>query len=74
MLDPHVGAVGLQPGDRFALVTDGVVDGLWDRAIEEHVREAAQGQEDRTPAQRLVLTAVEESGRDNTTAVVVEVI
>ena len=74
MLEPQVGAVGLQPGDRFALVTDGVVDGLWDRAIEEHLREVLPGQDGRTPAQRLVLTAVEESGRDNTTAVVVEVL
>lgn len=73
-LDPHIGAVGISPGDRFVLVTDGVVDGLWDRAIEEHVREPGESQEKRTPAQRLVLNAVAESGRDNATAVVVEVV
>lgn len=76
-LAPHVGVVDYDPGDRFVLCSDGVTDGLWDRGIEEIVRSTVGGTEEATthncsPAERLVLTAVEESGRDNATAVVVE--
>lgn len=71
-VDPQVGAVGCSPGDRFLLCSDGLIDGLWDRALEEIIREPAAGQAGLPPAQRLVETAVAESGRDNTTAVVVE--
>lgn len=70
-VEPQVGAVGCQPGDRFLFCSDGLVDGLWDRRIEDIVRESAAG----LPlAQRLVEAAVANSGRDNTTAVVVEIL
>ena len=68
-VDPQVGAVALQPGDRFLLCTDGLVDGLWDQHLEEMLREPSPG----VPAQRLVAESVARSGRDNTTAVVVGV-
>jgi len=70
--DPQVGAVGCQPGDRFLLCTDGLVDGLWDHALEELVRKKRRDVAKRSAAQLLVESAVEHSGRDNTTAVVVE--
>ncbi len=70
-VDPHFGAVGHQPGDRFLVCSDGLVDGLWDRHIEELVRSAAPGE---SIARQLVERAVENSGRDNTTAVVIEVL
>lgn len=72
-VDPHFGAVGYQPGDRFVFCTDGLVDGLWDRQIDELVREPAAPLLAKAPAARLVEEAVNESGRDNTTAVVVEI-
>jgi protein phosphatase len=56
------------------LLTDGVVEGIWDRGIEELVRSDPAADDTRTPAQRLVQTAVEESGRDNATALVVEIL
>lgn len=71
-VDPQVGAVGCQPGDRFLLCTDGLNDGLWDHALNELIREPDEAQSLLTPAQRLVEASVAESGRDNTTAVVVE--
>jgi serine/threonine protein phosphatase PrpC len=70
-VEPHVGAVAHRPGDRFVICSDGLVEGLWDRQIEEIVRSpAAEGS---TKAGRLVDEAVQNSGRDNTTALVIEI-
>ena len=68
-VDPQVGAVGCQPGDRFLLCTDGLVDGLWDRRMEEITRTHPDTE---SLAQKLVESAIEDSGRDNTTALVVK--
>jgi PPM family protein phosphatase len=68
-IDPHIGAVGYQTGDRFMICSDGVIDGLWDHRIEDILRTPGQNL-----AQLLVNEAVSESGRDNTTAVVIEVL
>lgn len=70
-IDPHIGAVGHSVGDRFLICTDGLVDGMWDRQVEEMLRTPPPG-DARSPAQRLVEEAVQNSGRDNTTAVVFE--
>ncbi len=72
-VDPQVGAVACQPGDRFLFCTDGLNDGLWDRALQDLIREPNTGQTAVPPAQRLVAAALSESGRDNITALVVEV-
>lgn len=72
-VDPHIGAVALQSGDRFLLCSDGLTDALWDRQLDEIVRTPAAERSTQPPAQALVEEAVEKSGRDNTTAVVVEI-
>ena len=72
ILDPHIGAVGHRPGDRFLICSDGLVDGLWDRRIEELLMETRNGDPEANHAQVLVNEAVEASGRDNTTAVVID--
>jgi PPM family protein phosphatase len=72
-IDPHVGAVGFRPGDRFVICSDGLIDGLWDKRIEDIVRLAPQAGSTTSIAQRLVEEAVQASGRDNTTAVVIEI-
>jgi protein phosphatase len=69
-IDSHVGAVGCRPGDRFLVCSDGLVDGLWDRRIEEI---ACSAKPVGDLARLLVEEAVAESGCGNTTAVVVEV-
>ena len=51
-----------------------MVDGLWDRGIEELLNDPPEPLQALNPAQRLVRAAVEESGRDNTTAVVLEIV
>lgn len=74
IVDPQVGAVVYEPGDRFLLCTDGIIDGLWDRHLDEFVRSPDAAKPGRPPAQRLVEEALDRSGRDNLTAVVVETI
>ncbi|HEY1110249.1 MAG TPA: protein phosphatase 2C domain-containing protein [Opitutaceae bacterium] len=72
-IEPHLGAVGHRPGDRFLICSDGLVDGLWDRQLEEMLREAPPLTAQENLARRLVEASVESSGRDNTTAVVFEI-
>jgi PPM family protein phosphatase len=67
-VDPQVGAVGLEKGDIFLLCTDGLIDGLLDGQLVEMLRD------EKSSAQKLVAAAVANSGRDNTTAVVVQVV
>ena len=69
-VDPQVGAVGCEPGDRFLLCSDGLTDGLYDHHLLDVLR-AAPGTDN--PAQRLVLDSVAASGKDNTTAMVIQV-
>jgi protein phosphatase len=73
-IDPHIGAVGHRPGDRFLICSDGLVDGLWDRQIEELLRTPVPSGTSpaKSHAHTLVDESVHASGRDNTTAVVVE--
>jgi protein phosphatase len=71
-IDPHIGAVGHRVGDRFLLCSDGLIDGLWDRQLEEMLRTRAPADDGRSLAQRMVEESIVNSGRDNTTAVVVE--
>lgn len=70
-VEPHVGAVGFEAGDRFVICSDGVVDGLWDHKINDLARSTPEG---RTLAELLVRSAIEEGSRDNTTALVIEII
>jgi protein phosphatase len=72
--EPQLGFVEHQAGDRFVLCSDGVTDGLWDRQIEELVRTPPAGRGHQPAAQRLVEEAVANSGRDNATAVVFDVL
>jgi protein phosphatase len=67
-VEPQVGAVGCEPGDIFLLCTDGLIDGLFDQQLVELLRA------DGGSAQQLVAAAIKNSGRDNTTALVVQVV
>jgi PPM family protein phosphatase len=73
IVDPQVGAIAHRVGDRFLICSDGLVDGLWDRQIDAIIRNGATASH-ASKAQELVETSVQNSGRDNTTAVVVEII
>lgn len=65
-IEPQVGRVACQPGDRFLICSDGLNDGLWDHRIDSMARDGLS-------ARALTDYAVSESGRDNTTALLIEV-
>jgi len=71
-VDPQVGAVAYEPGDIFLLCTDGLIDGLFDEQLLNLLRRPDAIESAAPPAQRLVCASLERSGRDNTTAVVIE--
>ena len=72
-VDPQVGAVACGKGDIFLLCSDGLNEGLYDHYITDLLRETAKGK-DATAAKTLVDAAVRNDGRDNTTALVVQVV
>lgn len=72
-IEPQVGAVAYEPGDFFLLCTDGVTDGLYDARLLDLLRAPGAEQAAVNPARRLVSAGLENSGRDNTTALVVEI-
>jgi protein phosphatase len=70
-VDPHIGAVGYQAGDRFLICSDGLIDGLWNRRINEFLSTPGTIE---NLAGLMVEEAVDNSGKDNTTAVVIEIV
>jgi len=74
-VDPQIGAVTCEPGDIFLLCTDGVVEGLYDHTIADLLQRPKDATADSwNPAQTLVTSSIENAGRDNTTALVVELL
>lgn len=70
-VDPQVGAVAYESGDIFLLCTDGLVDGVFDSQLPDYLRSGLPVDKH---AAHLVSTSVAQSGRDNTTALIVEVL
>lgn len=69
-ITPHFAAVPFQPGDRFLICSDGVIDGLWER----HIKDALAGMErPEETAANLLKRAIDNSGIDDTTLIVVRV-
>lgn len=71
-VDPQVGAVGYESGDIFLLCSDGLTDGLYDHHLIELLRTGKSTPEN-NPARNLVEASLKLSGRDNTTALVIQV-
>jgi len=69
-VNPQVGETPCRLGDRFLICTDGVTDALYNDQLPEVLAECPKGT---PPALHLVGEAIERSGRDNTTAVIIAV-
>lgn len=70
---PQVGAVAYERGDTFLLCSDGLIEGLFDHQLEEILRAADFSPPHVRPAERLVQDSLLNSGRDNTTALIIHV-
>lgn len=73
-INPQCGVVAYEAGDRFVICSDGVIDGVRNHRLESLTRDPPPRFAALNPAHRLVQDSLEESGRDNITAVVVEVV
>jgi protein phosphatase len=73
-VDPQLGAVAYETGDIFLLCTDGLVEGLYDNHLAELLRPPVSAGTAAHPAQRLVEESLNKAGRDNTTALVIQVV
>ena len=71
-VEPQVGAVACKRGDFFLLCSDGLTEGIYDHCLVDILRASAENGEI-NPAQLLVTESVKNDGRDNTTALVVQV-
>ena len=71
-VDPQVGAVLYERGDIFLVCSDGLNDGLHDHQIIDLLRQKPEGLNN-NPAKMLVMESVKNSGRDNTTAMVIQI-
>lgn len=72
-VNPQVGSVRYESGDTFLLCTDGLVEGLYNEHLIEILRAPAPEGAPVNYAYRLVEEAVGKDGRDNTTALVIQV-
>ena len=73
-VEPQVGAVACGRGDVFLLCSDGLTEGLHDDRLPELLHAPESGGANENPAFRLVEASVSNDGRDNTTALVVQVV
>jgi protein phosphatase len=73
-VDPQVGAVAYRSGDIFLLCTDGLVEGLHEDHLAGHLRSPEFTDQNFNPAHQLVKTSVTNDGRDNTTALVIQIV
>ena len=70
-VDAQVGAVAYEPGDTFLFCTDGLTAGLFDHRVIDLLRAPASTGDG--IARQLVEESVRNDGRDNTTALVIQV-
>ncbi|MES2657641.1 MAG: PP2C family serine/threonine-protein phosphatase [Verrucomicrobiota bacterium] len=70
-VNPHFAAIAYEPGDRFLVCSDGLIDGLW----EKHLANALAGCPDdpASTAVTLLKRAIDNSGIDDTSLIVIAV-
>ena len=69
---PHFAAIPYQPGDRFLVCSDGLIDGLWERHISDAL--AACPEDPAATAEAMLKRAIANSGIDDTSLIVIAVL
>ena len=69
---PHFAAIPYQPGDRFLVCSDGLIDGLWERHISDAL--AACPEDPAATAEAMLKRAIANSGSDDTSLIVIAVL
>ncbi len=69
---PHFAAISYQPGDRFLVCSDGLIDGLWERHISDAL--AACPEDPAETAAALLKRALDNSGIDDTSLIIITVL
>jgi len=72
-VDPQTGSVGCERGDTFLICSDGLTEGLYDHSLVD-ILQAAAADEKINPAELLVNESVTNDGRDNITAMIIQVV
>ncbi len=70
-VSPHFAAVSYEPGDRFLICSDGLIDGLWERHIATAL--ANRADDPAAIATTLLKRAIDNSGIDDTSLIVIAV-
>jgi protein phosphatase len=72
-VEPQVGAVTYDTGDIFLICSDGLIDGLYDHHLTEYLRASVNPESTVNAANLLVEESLAREGRDNTTALVIQI-
>lgn len=70
-VSPHFAAIPYEPGDRFLICSDGLIDGLWERNLSNAL--AACPDDPASTAVTLLNRAIDNSGIDDTSLIVIAV-
>lgn len=70
-VNPHFAAVSYEPGDRFLICSDGLIDGLWERHLSNAL--GACPEEPGDAAASLLKRAIDNSGIDDITLILITV-
>jgi protein phosphatase len=68
---PHFAAIPYQPGDRFLVCSDGLIDGVWERHIADALATCPEQPGPTTEA--LAKRAIDNAGTDDTTLILIAV-
>ena len=72
-VDPQTGSTTCERGDTFLICSDGLTEGLYDHYLVD-ILQAAAANEKINPAELLVNESLKNDGRDNTTAMIIQVV
>lgn len=73
-LEPQIGTIPLQPGMWFLFCSDGLIDGLWNRRIQDEFSTSqAENRSPKDTADKFLEEALRAAGKDDTTLFVVKV-